>query len=73
MALLDYFSGYHQIWLRMPFDTYCYLRMPEGHKNASPMFCRMMKTILKEQMQRNVFTYDDNIVVASKRKNNTDR
>jgi hypothetical protein len=40
MALLNYFSGYHQIWLRWedeektsfitPFGTYCYLRMPEG-------------------------------------------
>jgi hypothetical protein len=37
MALLDCFSGYHQIWLHRedeektsfitPFDTYCYLRM----------------------------------------------
>jgi hypothetical protein len=40
MALLNYFLGYHQIWLRWedeektsfitPFGTYCYLRMPEG-------------------------------------------
>jgi hypothetical protein len=40
MPLLDYFSGYHQIWLHRedeentsfitPFDMYCYLRMPEG-------------------------------------------
>jgi hypothetical protein len=44
MALLDCFSGYHQIWLRpedeektsfiTPFGTYCYLRMPEGLRNA---------------------------------------
>jgi hypothetical protein len=40
MALLDCFSGYHQIWFHRedeektcfitPFGTYCYLRMPEG-------------------------------------------
>jgi hypothetical protein len=42
--------------------------MPEGLKNASPMFCRMTRAILKDQMQRNVFTYVDNIVVASIRK-----
>jgi hypothetical protein len=78
MALLDCFSGYHQIWLRKedeektsfitPFVTYCYLRMPEGLKNASPMFCMMTKAILKDQTQRNVFTYIYDIVVASGKK-----
>jgi hypothetical protein len=60
MTLLDCFFGYHQIWLRKedeekasfvtPFDTYCYLRMSEGLKNAGPTFCRMTKVILKDQM-----------------------
>jgi hypothetical protein len=78
MALLDYFSGYHQIWLQKedkekirfitPFDTYCYLRMPKGLKNAIPTFCRMTKAILKDQMQRNYFTYVDDNVVASRKK-----
>jgi hypothetical protein len=58
MALMDCFSGYHQIWLGKedeekmsfitPFNTYCYLRMPEGLKNVGPTFCRMMKAILKD-------------------------
>jgi sulfur relay (sulfurtransferase) complex TusBCD TusD component (DsrE family) len=51
-----------------PFNTYCYLRMPEGLKNAGPMFCRMMKAILRDQIHKNVFTYVDDIVVASKKK-----
>jgi hypothetical protein len=51
-----------------PFGTYCYLRMPEGLKNIGPIFCRMTKVILKDQMHRNVFTYVDDIVVASKKK-----
>jgi hypothetical protein len=78
MALLDCFSGYHQIWLRKedeektsfitPFSTYCYLRMPEGLKNAGPMFYRMMKAILREQMQINVVAYIKDIVVASRKK-----
>jgi hypothetical protein len=77
MALLDCFSGYHQICLQedqekmsfiMPFGTYCYLRMLKGLKNAGPTFCRMMKVILKEQLERNVFTYVDGIVVASSKK-----
>jgi hypothetical protein len=46
MTLLDYFSGYHQIWFCKedeektsfitPFDTYCYLRIPEGLKKCWP-------------------------------------
>jgi hypothetical protein len=78
MALLDYFSGYHQIWLckedeeKMsfitPFSTYYYLKMSECLKNAGPTFCKMTKAILKDQMHRNVFTYVDDIVIASKKK-----
>jgi hypothetical protein len=32
------------------------------------MFCRMTKAILKEQMERNVSTYVDDIVVVSRKK-----
>jgi hypothetical protein len=42
--------------------------MPEGLKNADPMFLRMMKAILKDQMQRNGFAYVDDIMVASRKK-----
>jgi hypothetical protein len=52
----------------MPFDTYYYLRMPECLKNAGPTFCRMMRAILKNQLQRNVFMYVNDIVVSSRRK-----
>jgi hypothetical protein len=44
MSLLDCYSSYHQIWMKKedepktsfitPSGTYCYLRMPEGLKNA---------------------------------------
>jgi hypothetical protein len=78
MVLLDCFSGYHQIWLRkedekktnfiLPFGTYCYLRMPEGLCNTGPTFYKMMKAALKDQIDRNVLSYVDDIVVASKRK-----
>jgi hypothetical protein len=78
MTLLDCFLGYHQIWLHeedqektsfiTPFVTYCYLRMSEGLKNAESTFCRMMKVILKEQLERNVFAYvDDRVAVSRKR------
>jgi hypothetical protein len=44
LSLLDMFSGYHQIRVRgedeektsfiTPFGTFCFVRMPEGLKNA---------------------------------------
>jgi hypothetical protein len=78
MALLDCFSSYLQIWQHKEdeekmsfitsFGTYCHLRMLEGLNNAGPMFCRMTKSILKDQMHRNVISYVDDIVVASKKK-----
>jgi hypothetical protein len=76
MALLDCFTGYHQIWLRIeneektslitPFRTYFYLRMPEGLRNVGSTFCRMTMVALKDQVGRNVLSYVNNIVIASK-------
>jgi hypothetical protein len=78
IALLDYFLGYHQIWLRKedkektsfitPFGTYCYMRMSEGLRNTSPIFYRMMKVALKDQVGWNILLYVDDIVVASKKR-----
>jgi hypothetical protein len=78
MALLDCFSSYHQMWLHRKgeektsfitsFGTYCYLRMPEGFRNAGPTFCRMMNAALKDQVGRNVLSYVDDIVAASRKK-----
>jgi hypothetical protein len=42
--------------------------MPEGLKNAGSTFSWLTKRILEDQMGRNVFTYVDDIVVASKNK-----
>jgi hypothetical protein len=78
MALLNCFSGYHQIWLCKedeektsfitPFDTFCYLRMPKGLHNAESTFCKMTKVALKDQVGRNVLSYVNDIVVASRKK-----
>jgi hypothetical protein len=56
MSLLDCYSGYHQIWMKKedepktsfitPSVTYCYLRMPEGLKNAGGSFSRMTAKVL---------------------------
>jgi hypothetical protein len=78
MTLLDCFSGYHQIFLSeedkanvsfiSPFATYCFVRMPEGLKNVGSTFSRLTQFILNDQVGRNIFTYVDDIVVASKNK-----
>jgi hypothetical protein len=78
MSLLDCFSGYHQIYMKeedkantsfiTPFDTYCFIRMPEEHKNAGSTFSRLTKTVLESQVGRNIFTYVDDIVITSKSK-----
>jgi hypothetical protein len=77
MSLLDCFSGYHQIYMKeedkastsfiTPFGTYCFVRMPEGLKNAGSTFSRLTKTVLESQVGWNIFTYVDDIVVASKK------
>jgi hypothetical protein len=46
----------------------CFVRMPEGLKNVRSTFSRLTKRILEDQMGHNVFTYVDDIVVASKTK-----
>jgi hypothetical protein len=78
MSLLDCFSGYHQIYMKeedkasrsliTPFGTYCFIRMPQGLKNAESTFSRLTKKVLESQVGRNIFTYVDDIVVANKNK-----
>jgi hypothetical protein len=75
MSLLDCYSSYHQIWMKKedepktslitPSGTYCYLRMPEGLKNAGGSFNRMTAKVLSSQIGRNVLTYVDDIIVKS--------
>jgi hypothetical protein len=80
MSLLDCYSGYHQIWMKKedepktsfitPSGTYCYLRMPEGLKNAGGSFSRMTAQVLHSQIVRNVLTYVDDIIVKSTKQEN---
>jgi hypothetical protein len=48
-----------------PSGTYCYLRMPEGLKNTGGSFSRMTARVLHSQIDRNVLTYLDDIIVKS--------
>jgi hypothetical protein len=80
MSLLDCYPGYHQIWMKKedepktsfitPSGTYCYLRMPEGLKNAGGSFSRMTAKVLHSQVGRNVLTYVDDIIVKSTKQEN---
>jgi hypothetical protein len=79
MSLLDYYSRYHQIWMKedelktsfiTPSGTYCYLRMPERLKNAGGSFSRMTAKILHSQIGRNVLTYVDDIIVKITKQEN---
>jgi hypothetical protein len=51
-----------------PFGMYCFVRMLVGLKNARSTFSRLTKKVLKSQVGRNIFTYVDDIIVASKNK-----
>jgi hypothetical protein len=78
MSLLDCFSGYHQIYMKeedkastsfiTPFGTYYFIRMLEGLKNVGSTFSRLTKRVLESQVGRNIFTYVNDIIVASKNK-----
>jgi hypothetical protein len=48
-----------------PSGTYCFVRMPEGLKNAGPTFSRMTKEVFKPQIPRNLVAYVDDIIVKS--------
>ena len=51
-----------------PFGTYCYVRMPEGFRNAGCTFNRMAKKVLGDQLGRNISAYVDDVVVRSTKK-----
>jgi hypothetical protein len=51
-----------------PFGIYCYVRMPEGLRNAGCTFNSMIKIVLGDQLGRNISAYVDDVVVRSKKK-----
>jgi hypothetical protein len=44
-----------------PFGTYCFVRMPEGLKNAGQSFSRMSSKVLGPQLRKNVLAYVDDL------------
>ena len=52
-----------------PYDTFCYVTMPFGLKNAGATYQRTMQFCLHDQIGRNVHAYVDDIAVMSKKSN----
>jgi hypothetical protein len=50
------------------FETYCFVRMAEGLRNAGTTFVIMNSTVLKSQIGKNLLAYVDDIVVKSKKR-----
>ena len=50
-----------------PFDTYCYVRMPEGLRNVGCTFNRTIAAVLDTQLDRNISVYVDDVVVQIKK------
>ena len=77
LSMLDCFSNYHQIFMKKldektsfttPFDTYCYVRMPKGLRNAGCMFNRTIAAVLDTQLDRNISAYIDDVIARSKKR-----
>jgi hypothetical protein len=75
MSLLDYFfrlpsvldgeRGRGKTSFITPFGTFCFVRMPEGLKNAGPTFTRMTREVFKPQIGRNIQAYVDDLIMKS--------
>jgi hypothetical protein len=50
-----------------PFGIFCFVRMPEGLRNAGSTFNRMMMLILGSQLSHNTSAYVDDIVIMSEK------
>jgi hypothetical protein len=55
----------------LPSEHFCFVRMPEGLKNAGCTFSRMIAIVLHPQIRRNILAYVDDIVVKSVQRKTT--
>jgi hypothetical protein len=78
LSFLDTYSGYHQISLTKddeektsfitPFGIFCDTKMAFGLKNGGATYLKCVDIILKNQIGRNLESYNDDIVVKSKKR-----
>ncbi|KAL0320055.1 UNVERIFIED_CONTAM: Retrovirus-related Pol polyprotein from transposon.6 [Sesamum radiatum] len=79
--MMDASQGYHQImlasgdWKKVSFitseGTFCYVAMPFGLKNAGATYQRLVDKIFRPQIDRNVKVYVDDMMVKSKKAEET--
>ncbi|XP_012833285.1 PREDICTED: uncharacterized protein LOC105954155 [Erythranthe guttata] len=79
LSMMDASQGYHQIRLgeedqpKVSFvtstGTYCYVVMPFGLKNAGATYQRLVDTMFRAQLGRNMEVYVDDMLVKSKETN----
>lgn len=77
VSMLACFSGYHHIWMRKcdedktsfttPFGRYCFVRIPEGLRNARCTSNRTVRAVLETLLDQNVSAYVDDVVVRSQK------
>ncbi|KAL0461389.1 UNVERIFIED_CONTAM: hypothetical protein Slati_0026500 [Sesamum latifolium] len=75
--MMDVLQGYHQIMLapedhkKVSFitsdDTFCYVAMPFGLKNAGSTYQMLVDKIFQPQLGRNMEVYVDDMLVKSKK------
>jgi hypothetical protein len=75
LCLLDCYSGYHQIALKVsdqdkttfitPHDIYCYTTMTFGLKNAGATYHKATHKCLESQISKNVEAYVDDVVIKT--------
>jgi hypothetical protein len=76
LCFLDCYSGFHWIATKeedqektvfiTPFDAYCYTTMSFGMKNAGATYQRAIQACFKSQLNKNVETYVDDVVVKTR-------
>jgi hypothetical protein len=74
LCFLDCYSGYHQIAIKEEdqektafiIDAYCYTMMSFGLKNTGPTYQRAIQAFFKKQLNKNVESYVDDVVVKTR-------
>ncbi|KAL0295871.1 UNVERIFIED_CONTAM: Retrovirus-related Pol polyprotein from transposon [Sesamum angustifolium] len=76
LSIMDAFEGYHQIMLApedhkgvsliTSDDTFCYVAMPFGLKNAGATYQRLVDKIFRPLLGKNMEVYVDDMLVKSK-------
>ncbi|XP_012846871.1 PREDICTED: uncharacterized protein LOC105966839 [Erythranthe guttata] len=76
LSMMDASQGYHQIMLHpddhknvsfvTAADTFCYVVMPYGLKNVGATYQRLVDTMFRSQLGRNMEVYVDDMLVKSK-------